>query len=138
MTQPLVVDDDRDFAGAVRMMLQSRGYDVAMMHETDTLLARLDQRLPDALILDVMFPEKPTAGIELAQAIRRRYPRLPVVMLSAINQNMPLGFSPGDLEPALLAVTEFLEKPIDFSLLCDKLDRLLNRPTYANPPAWGG
>ena len=133
MTHLLVVDDDRDFAGAVRMVLQSRGYDVAMLHETDTLLARLDQRLPDALILDVMFPENPVAGIELAQVVRRRYPTLPIVMLSGINQQMPLGFSPSDLEPALLAVTEFLEKPIDFTLLCDKLDRLLHRPTYANP-----
>ena len=29
MTQILVVDDDEDFAGAIRMVLQSRGFDVA-------------------------------------------------------------------------------------------------------------
>ena len=56
MTRLLVVDDDEDFAGAMRMMLQSRGYDVEMEHDTVNILQRLGQRLPDALILDAMFP----------------------------------------------------------------------------------
>ena len=129
MTDILIVDDDEDFAGAVRMVLQSRGFDVDMEHDTSGIMARLEQRLPDALILDVMFPENPLAGIELAQKVRRRFPSLPILMLTAINQNMPLGFGSKDIDPVLLDVTEFLEKPFDFSRLCDKLDRLLNRPT---------
>jgi DNA-binding response OmpR family regulator len=131
MTQVLVVDDDRDYAGALRMVLQSRGFDVAMMHDTARVLDRLDQRLPDALILDVMFPEDPTAGIELAQTVRHRYPSLPIIMLTAINQNMPLGLDRLDMDAAMLAVTDFVEKPVDFRLMCDKLDRLLHRPTFA-------
>ena len=66
MTRLLLVDDDEDFAGAMRMMLQSRGYDVEMEHDTANILQRLGQRLPDALILDAMFPENPMAGIQLA------------------------------------------------------------------------
>ncbi len=131
MTQILVVDDDEDFDGAVRMVLQSRGFDVPMMHDVAGVIDRLDQRLPDALILDVMFPDNPVAGIELAKEVRARFPKLPIVMLTAIHQHMPLGFAAESLDPALLPVTEFLEKPIDFHLLCDKLDRLLNRPTMA-------
>ena len=131
MTQILVVDDDEDFAGAVRMVLQSRGYDVPMLHDVVGVIDRLDQRLPDGLILDVMFPDNPVAGIELAKKVRERFPTLPIVMLTAIHQHMPLGFAAESLDPALLPVTEFLEKPIDFQLLCDKLDRLLHRPTMA-------
>lgn len=131
MTQILVVDDDEDFAQAVRMGLQSRGFDVAVVHDTAEALQRMGQRLPDAAILDVMFPENPVAGIELARELRKRFPKLPVVMLTAINEKMPLGFNQADLDPSQLPVTEFLEKPIDFRLLCDKLDRLLNRPTHA-------
>jgi DNA-binding response OmpR family regulator len=131
MTQLLVVDDDEDFAGTLRMMLQSRGFEVAMEYETAGVMARLDQRLPDALILDVMFPENPIAGIELARAARQQYPKLPILMLTAVNQNMPLGFSSADIDPTLRDMTDFLEKPFDFRLLCDKLDRLLHRPTIA-------
>ena len=131
MAQLLIVDDDEDFAGAVRMMLQHRGYDVAMVYDTAGVLDQLDQRLPDALILDVMFPENPLAGIELAQEVHRRFPGLPIVILTAINERMPLGFSGRNFDPARLPVVEFLEKPVDFRLLCDKLDRLLHRPTIA-------
>ncbi len=131
MTQILVVDDDADFAGAVRMVLQSRGYDVPMLHDVAGVIDRLDQRLPDALILDVMFPDNPVAGIELARQVRERFPLLPIVLLTAIHQHMPLGFAGASIDPASLAATDFLEKPIDFQLLCDKLDRLLHRPTMA-------
>ena len=65
MTQVLVVNDNEDFAGAIRMVLQSRGFDVPMEHDTDRALERIAQRQPDAVILDVMFPENPVAGVEL-------------------------------------------------------------------------
>ena len=84
MTQLLVVDDDEDFAGAVRMVLQSRGFDVAMEHDTAKALQRIEQRQPDAVILNVMFPEDPLAGVELARAVRNQFPKLPILMLTAI------------------------------------------------------
>ena len=65
MTQILVVDDDEDFAGAIRMVLQSRGFDVAMEYDPHRAPGRIQQRQPDAVILDVMFPENPVAGVEL-------------------------------------------------------------------------
>lgn len=129
MTDLLIVDDDVDFCGALRMMLQSRGFEVAMEHDTSTILARLDQRLPDALILDVMFPEDPYAGFELARAIRRQYPDLPILMLTAMNQQMPPDVGDPAHDPARLPVTDFLEKPVDFDEFSTKLDRLLGRPT---------
>ena len=126
-----MVDDDEDFAGAIRMVLQSRGFDVPMEHDTDRALERIAQWQPDAVILDVMFPENPVAGVELARALRSRFPKLPILMLTAISQQMPLAFSSRDIDPKLLPVTEFLEKPVHFSIMCDKLDRLLERPTHA-------
>jgi hypothetical protein len=56
---------------------------------------------------------------------------MPILMLTAICQQMPLAFSSRDIDQSLLPVTEFLEKPFDWSLLCDKIDRLLGRPTIA-------
>ena len=131
MTQLLVIDDDEDFAGAVRMVLQSRGFDVAMEYDPLQALQRIEQKQPDVVILDVMFPEDPVAGVKLARTLRQKFPELPILMLTAVSQQMPLAFSSRDIDPALLPVTEFIEKPIDFTLLCDKLDRLLNRPTIA-------
>ncbi len=131
MANLLIVDDDEDFAGAARMMLQARGFDVAMEHDTVQVLPRLDQQLPDVLLLDVMFPENPRAGLDLAQAVRQRYPDLPIVMLTAVNAHFPLGFSSLEGRTGRPPVAEFLDKPVDFRALSDKLDRLLHRPTLA-------
>lgn len=130
MTHVLVVDDDEDFAGALRMMLQSRGYDVAMEYDTKGVLSRIDQRLPDALILDAMFPENPFAGFELAREIRKQFPQLPILMLTGVRQQIAVDDGNQDHDPARLPVTEFLEKPFDFLELSVKLDRLLGRPTH--------
>jgi hypothetical protein len=55
--------------------------------------------LPDALILDVMFPENPSGGFELARSIRKKWGEIPVLMLTAVNQQFPLGFSGKDIDP---------------------------------------
>lgn len=129
MTQLLIVDDDNDFSGALRVMLQSRGFDVAMEAEPDAVLPRLDQTLPDALILDVMFPEDPFAGIKLAREIRTLYPELPILILTSVRGQFSLEEGGEDADPAKLPVTDFLDKPVDFDEFSNKLDRLLGRPT---------
>ena len=103
MTQLLVVDDDEDFAGAIRMVLQSRGFEVAMESDPAKALERIQQRQPDAVILDVMFPEDPVAGVNLAQTLRSKFPKLPILMLTAISQQMPLAFSSRDIDPETLS-----------------------------------
>ena len=117
----LIVDDDTDFAGAVGTVLQSHG------HETDSAKAvgRIHQRRPDAIILDVMFPENDTAGFDLARAIRRTFGELPVFLLTAVNNTFPLGFGNKDLDPKWLPAVEFLEKPVDLNRLCERVEQVL-------------
>jgi len=128
MAYVLIVDDDQDFSAAIAAVLQSDGHETVIEDAPDGVLARLKQRLPDAVVLDVMFPESPTAGFELARAIRRNYQALPILMLTAVNQQFPLGFSNRDIDPKWLPVTEFLEKPVDFRVLRDQVTRLLAAP----------
>ena len=129
----LIVDDDPDFASSVATVCEALGHEVATVHTTLEALERVAQRRPDGLLLDVMFPEDPTAGFELAREIRRRHGNLPILMLTAVNQQFPLGFSNKDIDPKWLPVTDFVEKPVDFELLRQKITRLL-----AGPPAGPG
>ena len=48
-------------------------------------------------------------------------------MLTAVNQQFPLGFSNRDIDKRWLPVADFVEKPVDFRLLCDKVAHLLAR-----------
>jgi len=132
MSYLLIVDDDPDFASSVATVCEALGHEVATVHTTSEALERVAQRRPDGLLLDVMFPEDSTAGFELAREIRRRHGNLPILMLTAVNQQFPLGFSNKDIDPKWLPVVEFVEKPVDFDLLRQKITRLLSG-TPENP-----
>ena len=84
MAYVLIVDDDTDFAGAVSTMLKSHGHETAEESDADKAIDRIRQRRPDAVILDVMFPENDTAGFDVARSIRRNFGGLPVVLLTAV------------------------------------------------------
>lgn len=125
MAYILIVDDDADFTSAVATALRSRNYEVAVELDCEMAVSRIRERRPDAVILDVMFPENDTAGFETARAIRRKFGELPVLMLTAVNQSFPLGFSTKDLDPTWLPAAGFLEKPVDLAALCEMVSAIL-------------
>ena len=71
------------------------------------------------------FRKTTRPGFEVARSIRRKFGDLPVLLLTAVNQSFPLGFSNQDLDPTWLPAAEFLEKPVDLKLLCEKVSALL-------------
>lgn len=125
----LIIDDDEDFAEAVATVCRSDGHDVTVEHDATLAEARFQERQPDAVVLDVMFPENPSAGFEIARALRKRSEGVPILMLTAVNQHFPLGFSSKDIDQTWLPVTIFLEKPIDFPVLRSKINELVNGGT---------
>jgi CheY-like chemotaxis protein len=121
----LIVDDDGDFAAAVRSALESRGYEAAVETVAERALPRIRERCPDAVVLDVMFPEDDAAGFEVARSIRRQFGALPVLLLTAVNRSYSLGFSGRDLDASWLPAADFLEKPVDLQLLCERVSALV-------------
>lgn len=128
MAYLLIVDDDEDFADAVATVCRAEGHDVEIVRDAAEVENQLAQRLPEAVILDVMFPENPSGGFELARLIRKRWGEIPVLMLTAVNQQFPLGFSGKGIDPRWLPIHDFVEKPVDFEILKAKVHDLLQRP----------
>ena len=70
-----------------------------------------------------------SAGFELARTIRHENDELkhmPILMLTAVNVKFPLGFSSRDIDDTWLPVAEFVEKPVDFDVLRNKVSTLLH------------
>ncbi len=128
MAYLLIVDDDEDFADAVATVCRAEGHEVDVVHDAGEAESQIARRLPDVLILDVMFPENPSGGFELARFIRKRWGEIPILMLTAVNQQFPLGFSGKDIDPRWLPIHDFVEKPVDFEILKTKIHDLLPRP----------
>ena len=120
----LVVDDDADLVEAYQLAIRSCGHEIATANSAAAARTLLEQGLrPDAMVLDVMMETK-SAGFELAREVHSRYPRLPLVMLTAVHQavDRAMHFEPDE---TWLPVLQFLDKPVDPAVLARELDRLL-------------
>jgi len=135
MAYVLVVDDDEDFAETTATVIRNEGHDVEIELDTDSAVQSMQNKTPDLVILDVMFPENASAGFELARFMRNEIETLkmiPILMLTAINAKFPLGFSPNDISSEWMPVTGFLEKPVDFDVLVNKVSELLGQDSKAD------
>lgn len=79
----LVVDDNSDSATILRSILEQNSYSVQVALSGKEALAKLENDVPDVVLLDVMMPEM--SGLEVLQAIRdnNATASLPVIMVTA-------------------------------------------------------
>lgn len=135
MAYVLIVDDDEDFAFAAAKELEEAGHEAKIELETSAAMEDMKQRRPDVVVLDVMFPESPSEGFEVARAMHddEQLKDIPILMLTAVNATYPLGFSSRDIDQTWLPVSDFLEKPVDFDVLRQKVDALAAAGPQAAP-----
>lgn len=130
MAYLLIVDDDEDFAEASAIVLRNDGHEVKIELDIKSGEKTIHEKHPDLLILDVMFPESSSAGFDLARKLRlsgEKLKDIPILMLTAVNTEFPLGFGSQDINNEWLPIEDFLEKPVDFDLLKKKVSEMLSR-----------
>jgi DNA-binding response OmpR family regulator len=128
MAYLLIVDDDRDMAEETAEFLRKIGHEVEFRLDTDSGLRAIDAKIPDLLILDVMFPESDSAGFTFARNLAAKFKgkkKPPILMISSINEYFAPGFSSKDIDDAWMPVTEFMEKPVNFEVLKKKIADML-------------
>ena len=78
-----VVEDEEALSVLLRYNLEAEGYEVETILRGDEADIRLQEQVPDLVILDWMLPGVP--GIELCRRLRARptTERLPIIMLTA-------------------------------------------------------
>jgi two-component system nitrogen regulation response regulator GlnG len=100
-----IVDDDRSIRWVLEKALQQEGMEPVSFDSADAALVRLQRQCPDVLISDIRMPG--TSGLDLLASIRERYPKLPVIIMTAHS----------DLDSAVASYQggafEYLPKPFD-------------------------
>lgn len=111
----LIIDDDRDMVDSLTMVLTGNGYEVDSITTATGALEKARAVKPDLIVLDVMFPENPSEGFDLARQLHdgEATAKIPILMLSAINARFKLGFSERHQDETWLPVAHFIEKPIE-------------------------
>ncbi len=129
MPKILVIEDDPDMVTALRMPLESHGYEVFTATTGEEGLQKVKEIEPDLIILDVMM-ETTTAGFQVSLQLRSPDPEseyadyrdIPILMLTAIHTTTSLRFGPDE---AYLPVDDFVDKPIDPDVLLEKVEKLV-------------
>jgi DNA-binding response OmpR family regulator len=119
MKRVLVCDDDSLLVDLLDFRLSSRGYDVATASNGAEALAQVEDKKPDAIILDAMMPVRD--GYDVLRKLRacEDTRSIPVLMLTARRQEKDVL---GALE---LGANDFMAKPFMPEELIARLARLI-------------
>ena len=119
----LVVDDEAQLALAVKIRLQSRGYDVMTAADGRQALELLSQSPPDLILLDVVMPVMDGYSFLREMNTRKGRGMLPVIILTARDRMKDLF----ELE----GIEDYIIKPFDHEDLLLRIDRVLKRRATA-------
>jgi CheY-like chemotaxis protein/anti-sigma regulatory factor (Ser/Thr protein kinase) len=81
MARILVAEDSRTQAQQIRLLLEEVPYEVELATDGQEAMKALGRSLPDIALTDLEMPNM--NGLELVEAIRRKYPTVPVVLMTA-------------------------------------------------------
>ena len=123
----LIADDEEQLALAVKIRLQSKGYQVFTAPDGRQALELLTQQQPDLVILDILMPVMD--GYSCLREINRRFGRgrIPVIILTARDRMKDLF----ELE----GIEDYVIKPFDHEDLLLRIERVLKRRTEPATPA---
>ncbi len=123
MSKILMVDDDREFLQASKVVLEAKGYQVILADNVDNAEAMINSEKPDLIILDIMM-EEADDGIVLAHKLKKSEINIPVVMLSGVST--VTGYDYGKCSD-VLPCNDFLEKPVTPEVLLRKIETILKK-----------
>lgn len=115
-----IADDDRSIRWVLEKALKKAGLPCRTFSEADSLLLALKTEQPSVILSDIRMPGK--SGLEMLTEIKRDYPKLPVIIMTAFS----------DLDSAVSSFQsgafEYLPKPFDI----DKAVELVCRASEEN------
>jgi DNA-binding response OmpR family regulator len=114
----LLADDDKSVRRSLARVLESEGFDVLTAEDGRAAVREFIAEFPDLVLLDLNMPDKD--GWEAFDLIETLHPFVPVIIITA---------RPHQFGRAKMAGADALmEKPLDFPLLVQTVNRLLREP----------
>ena len=114
-----IIDDDDSIRWVLQKALEAADFIVSSFDNANTILNKLKQEKPDALITDIRMPG--IDGLELLSQLSTDYPDLPVIIMTAHT----------DLDSAVSAYQggafEYLPKPFDIDDAVEITQRACNK-----------
>jgi DNA-binding response OmpR family regulator len=124
----LLVEDEIEVLDTITEYLEREGYAVTRAVDGDEALRRVENERPDLVLLDVGLPG--LGGLDVLQRLRRDHPRVPVVMLTGLNDEAQAR------RTLQMGAVDYIGKPFDLGHLSRVVLAALGR-TFDPPPSRG-
>ncbi len=115
----LVIDDDPDILDAIKFSLENEGYSVITSEKGEHIskLYEKDSSLPDIIIIDLFLNGQNGGTISKKLKSKQHTRNIPILMISAHPQGKKVSMETG--------VNDFLEKPLDITVLLERVENLI-------------
>ncbi|MBN1906051.1 MAG: sigma-54-dependent Fis family transcriptional regulator, partial [Deltaproteobacteria bacterium] len=114
----LIIDDEQSILQTLEGILIDEGFEVHCELSAVTALKKIDEMMPDLVILDIWMPDM--NGIDALMRLKQDYPYIQVIMMSGH----------ADVETAVkatrLGAYDFIEKPLSMEELLLAINNALN------------
>ena len=120
------VEDDKDISKIINLTLSKQGYQVESFYDGKTFFSRLDEKIPEMILLDMMLPDYD--GLEILKKIRSNplYDSVFIIIISAkrmlIDKIDGLDYDADD----------YIEKPFDILELMSRVNSKFRRIKKTN------
>lgn len=122
MAKVLVVDDEKDIADLVKLVLQLGNHEVTVITEPDAAVEKAVEIVPDLILLDVIMPN--VDGYDLFRELKEQpsLAQVPIAFLTSNNKSV-------DLMVGLhvMKAEDYITKPFGKQELLDRVNALLAR-----------
>jgi two-component system phosphate regulon response regulator PhoB len=124
----LVVEDEKDIVQVLEFGLRQAGFESVSARDAGEAFARIREKAPDAVILDLMLPDLP--GTEICRQLKSnpKTASLPVIMLTARSDEVDrvVGFE--------LGADDYIVKPFSVREVVLRVKAVLRRGTPGETP----
>ena len=121
----MLVDDDFDLLNQLKLQFGSAGFNVISadsQEEAETLLKTIK---PDLVVSDLMM-ENIDGGFSLSYYIKKKYPTVPVIIITGVTREIGLKFTTNNEEGRKwIKADAILNKPIKFEDLMKEVNKYL-------------
>lgn len=116
-----VVEDDRNISEIESFALKNSGFHVEEFPDAKAFFERLDEKLPNLILLDVMLPDED--GLSIVAKLRKRSDtrKLPVIMVTAKTMEID------KVKGLDMGADDYLAKPFGVMELISRVKALLRR-----------
>jgi DNA-binding response OmpR family regulator len=120
----LIVDDEFGILEVLESILSDAGFKVISAINGQDALIRLQETMPDLVIVDFMMPLLDGAGVIKAMRANDKFSAVPVILASALPENA--------ISERCIGYQAFVRKPFKTGRLMEEIYRLLDRASSSS------